>query len=92
MASTVYRDGGMGRTALSQGAYQIAAVGLTLALAIVSGTLTGLLIRLPIFEQIEDVEDLFDDEPHWLTPADFPIQLNEIKVNRTDEEYTDEKV
>ena len=37
----------------------MAALGLTLGLAIVSGTITGFLMRLPIFEQIDEVDELY---------------------------------
>ena len=60
----------MGRSALVQGGYQIAAVVLTLAIAIVSGSITGLIMRIPILEQIEE-DDLFDDSPHWIVPDDY---------------------
>lgn len=68
---TAYKDGDDGRSAVVQGGYQMAALALTLGLAIVSGLLTGALIRLPIFEQIKDTEDMFDDESSWITPSNF---------------------
>ncbi|XP_057367148.1 ammonium transporter Rh type B-like isoform X1 [Daphnia carinata] len=42
---------GLGRSALGQGAYQIAALGTTLAFALVGGLITGLILQLPFFNQ-----------------------------------------
>ncbi|XP_046636817.1 ammonium transporter Rh type B-like isoform X2 [Daphnia pulicaria] len=42
---------GLARSALSQGAYQIAALGTTLAFAIFGGLITGFVLRLPLFNQ-----------------------------------------
>ena len=92
LASTIYRDGGLGRTPLVQGGYQMAALGVTLGLALVSGLITGFLMRLPIFEQIEEVDDMFNDEPSWLTPSDFPRKLNEIKIETNEEELVEDKI
>ena len=80
----------MGRSALVQGGYQMAAIGLTLGLAIVFGAITGLLLRLPIFEQIEEVDECFDDEPHWITPVDF-VDIQTLKMERN-EEFVEDKV
>jgi len=68
---TSYADGGEGRDAITQGGYQMAALAMTLGMAIVSGILTGFLMKLPIFEQLKDDEDMFDDQSSWLTPSDF---------------------
>jgi len=66
-----------GRSAVTQGGYQLAALGVTLALAIVSGLATGFLLKLPIFEQIKENEHMFDDESSWVAPSDG---FGEIKV------------
>lgn len=68
---TSYADGGEGRDAITQGGYQMAALAMTLGMAIVSGILTGFLMKLPIFEQLKDDEDMFDDQSSWLTPSKF---------------------
>ena len=70
----------------------MAALGVTLGLALVSGLITGFLMRLPIFEQIEEVDDMFNDEPSWLTPSDFPRKLNEIKIETNEEELVEDKI
>ena len=73
-----FKDGGLGRSRFLQGGYQIAALALTLGLAISSGVVTGLIMRLPIFEQVIQKEDYFEDEPHWITPQDFHSKTPEI--------------
>lgn len=72
LTSTIYNSGGDGRSGLSQGGFQMAALGVTLFLAILSGTLTGLLMRVPIFEQVREKEDMFDDQLNFITPSDYP--------------------
>lgn len=53
---------GVGRSALCQGAYQIAALGTTLAFAVVGGLVTGLILQLPFFNQAGR-NAFTDDEP-----------------------------
>ena len=57
-----------------------------------SGAITGFLMRLPIFEQIDEVDEMFDDEPHWITPADFGSDRVEIKMERNGEELIEDKI
>ena len=64
-----------------QGSFQIACLAVTLGLALVSGIITGYVMKLPIFEQIEDGQELFEDEPNWKTPEDFDLKLTETKGN-----------
>lgn len=56
-----------GRTCSVQGGYQLAAIAVSLSLAIVSGIITGLVLNLPIFERIES---LFDDGVKWVIEED----------------------
>lgn len=78
---------GLGRTPLQQSGYQLAALGTTIAIALVGGVLTGLIMRIPIIEQVSEIEEMFDDEPHWRTPEDYSLKLTEVRVQqRTDEE------
>jgi len=78
---------GLGRTTLQQSGYQLAALGTTIAIALVGGVLTGLIMRIPIIEQVSEIEEMFDDEPHWRTPEDYSLKLTEVRVQqRTDEE------
>jgi hypothetical protein len=44
---------------------------LTLGMAIVSGVVTGFIIKLPFIEKIKDEDDLFNDRVYWHTPDDF---------------------
>jgi ammonium transporter Rh len=66
------------RSAGMQGLFQLSALFLTLAIAIVGGILTGILMRLPIFEQVNNEEELFDDQPSWHTPEDYSVKLTQI--------------
>ncbi|RNA27205.1 Rh type B glyco [Brachionus plicatilis] len=69
--STEYSDGGLGRTGVEQGGYQILALVLTLGMSTVGGILTGLLMRIPIFENIKDEKEMFEDEPFWEIEDEF---------------------
>lgn len=60
---------GLGRTAQEQALYQVAALGSTIAIAIVGGLLTGLVLRLPYLASPNDVF-CFDDEPFFNVPPD----------------------
>lgn len=55
---------------MAQAGFQAAALGLTLAIAIVSGVITGFVLKLPIFEQVKNDEDLFEDYHFWEVPHD----------------------
>jgi hypothetical protein len=64
------RSGGM------QAAYQAAALATTLAIALVGGIVTGLLLKLPIWGQ-PGAEQIFDDTDFWEIPEDgFPTASN----------------
>jgi ammonium transporter Rh len=54
-----------------QAGYQLAALAVTLGIAIVSGLITGFIIKLPFIEQINKEDDFFDDGVYWHTPDDF---------------------
>ncbi|CAH1796620.1 unnamed protein product [Owenia fusiformis] len=72
-------DPGYGRSAGTQGGYQMAALMCTLVIAVVSGILVGFILRLPIWNQPHG-EHLFDDDQMWVLPEDYTgIQ---IKSNR----------
>jgi hypothetical protein len=64
-------EGGLGRSASTQAWFQLAALAMTIGFAVVSGILTGIIMRLPIFEQIRSEEDMFTDRDNWHTPDDF---------------------
>lgn len=69
---------------MQQGGYQLAALALTLAVAIVGGLITGLVMRLPLFEQVKEEDELFDDEPNWQTPADFAVDISELQKSQSE--------
>lgn len=69
------------RTGGEQAKYQLVALLLTLALSITSGTVTGLIMRLPIFEKVDE-ENMFDDESAFVTPEEYSLKLAEIKLDK----------
>lgn len=71
LQSTQYAEGGLGRTAVEQGGYQMAGVALTLGMAIVGGIITGIILRLPFIDQITEEHELFEDETCWKVPEEF---------------------
>jgi ammonium transporter Rh len=75
-------NGGLGRSGVQQGGYQMAALATTLLTALVGGVLTGFLMRLPIIEQVKENEEMFDDEPQWVTPEDYSLKLTEVRVQQ----------
>lgn len=61
---------GTSRSALMQIAYQAAALGLTVLVAISGGSVTGIFLNLPIFKD-EYPSSCHNDEDHWEVPGDF---------------------
>ncbi|KAG0426926.1 hypothetical protein HPB47_025993 [Ixodes persulcatus] len=55
---------GLGRSASSQGLFQLAALACTVAIAIGGGLFTGLIMKLKFFDAPSG-DDLFDDETSW---------------------------
>ncbi len=74
------------RTAIGQAGYQLAALAVTLGIAIIGGILTGVILRSPLVEQIRDEDQMFDDENSFNTPEDYSLKLTEVKVQRDEEE------
>jgi len=60
---------GLNRTAQDQALYQLAALAVTLGIAILGGALTGLLMRVPFFGKVS-TEELFDDTTLWEVPEE----------------------
>lgn len=84
LEGTEYSSGGLGRTAVEQGGFQMAGIALTLGMAIFGGAITGLILRLPFIEQLSDGEELFEDEPCWKLPEEpKSIELVESKKELT---------
>ena len=96
LAATEYEKGGLGRTAVMQGGYQLAALVMTLGLALAGGIITGYIMKLPIIEQIKKDEELFDDEINWVTPEDYSLKLTEIHMHQrnggNEEEMVEKRV
>lgn len=89
LAGTEFDRGGLGRSGAQQAGYQIVALVVTLMMALLSGTLTGLFMRLPIFEQLRDQDELFEDDNFWSLPLDTPFRTTTVdtrSAQRTEEE------
>ncbi|XP_052804715.1 ammonium transporter Rh type B-like isoform X1 [Mya arenaria] len=63
---------GKGWSSGKQGGYQMLALVITLGIAIVGGILTGLLLKLPVFDQdqLGEVDDLYEDAVLWNLPEE----------------------
>ena len=66
---------GLGRSAGEQAGFQLAALSVTIGLALVFGLATGYILRLPIFEKLSEELEMFDDEAQWVTPDDYALKL-----------------
>lgn len=74
-------SGGLGRTGFEQAGFQLIGLVITAGIALVTGALTGLLLRLPIFEQLSEDVEMFDDEAQWITPDDYALKLTFAAAN-----------
>jgi ammonium transporter Rh len=82
------RAGSDPRSASDQGWFQAGALGVTLAIALVGGALTGLLMRLPVFGPVGATAETptmgaaqFEDEPFWV--------MDELDHSDPNTPYTD---
>ncbi|XP_058797600.1 ammonium transporter Rh type B-B isoform X2 [Phymastichus coffea] len=66
--NTVFKPG-LNRSAAQQAAYQLLALAVTLGIAVVSGLLTGLILRFSICGSISE-DEKFDDCIHWELEGD----------------------
>jgi ammonium transporter Rh len=57
---------GLGRTAGEQAVYQLIALSTIVSIALVSGVVSGVVIRHPMFDHLKKKE-MFDDSGHWTT-------------------------
>ena len=48
-------------------------------------------MKIPIIETIDEEEEMFDDEPHFVTPEDYSLKLAEVRVRSRDEQELEEK-
>lgn len=70
-----------GRSQLEQSGFQFAALGSSIAISLIGGYLTGMIIRLPFFES-PNPEDMFDDEMWWtMSKWDQPLDKRLTKAN-----------
>jgi len=67
---------GLGRDGVSQGGYQAAALGITLIIALITGAVTGLLLKLDLWHMPRG-KDVFDDGPFFGTPDDFDAEAEQ---------------
>lgn len=83
---------GSGRSALGQAGFQLIALAISFGVALISGAITGLFLRLPIFEKLSQDVEMFDDEAQWVTPDDYALKLtfasssNQTKAEEKQEE------
>jgi ammonium transporter Rh len=66
-----------GRDASTQALFQLAGLGVALLSAIVTGAITGLLLRLPLWNQVRERE-LYSDTPYFHVPDDFDFTTRVI--------------
>lgn len=66
---------GLGRTGLEQAGFQLIGLLITIGVALVTGAITGIILRLPVFEQLSEDVEMFDDEAQWVTPDDYALKL-----------------
>lgn len=66
------------RSAAQQGGYQILAVVVTLAIALVSGSIVGMLLQSHLFKQ---QELKYDDEEWFHVPTDHVLPLDELPLS-----------
>lgn len=62
-------NGTHNRSGFEQGAYQIAALAITIVFAILSGVFTGFLMKIPIWNEPED-DEIYDDNQNWILPEE----------------------
>lgn len=62
-----------GRSASEQAGYQLIGISVTIGIAIVTGLLTGLLLRSGLMRNIEKA-DHHDDERFWAVPDPDAVQ------------------
>jgi len=60
----------VGRDGVHQALFQLAGVGLSVGVAIVTGAVTGLILRLPIWNQVREKE-LYSDGDYFHVPDDY---------------------
>jgi hypothetical protein len=72
----VFPKGG-GRSASRQAAIQLYCIGVTLAIAIASGVVTGIMLRLPLFKSHSV---LFNDDQIWEVPEESKLKGTPARI------------
>jgi len=70
------------RNGIEQAGFQLIGLLITIGVALVTGALTGLFLRLPFFEQLSEDVEMFDDEAQWVTPDDYALKLTFASNNQ----------
>lgn len=78
---------GLGRSAAAQGGYQFLAMIVTLIVALITGALTGFVMKMPLLDPVRE-RHLFDDGKYWETPDDF----DEKKLCNGGDKYEEEEL
>jgi len=65
----------------NQPAIQLAALGITLAIGIIGGAITGGIMKLAEFILTYFKEDLFNDRIFWMVPTDYEFVVNDSAAN-----------
>ncbi|XP_064651471.1 ammonium transporter Rh type B-like [Lineus longissimus] len=76
---------GDNRSASVQAGFQLAALALTLAIAIVGGIITGFILRLGMCDQPAG-DDIFDDKRHWEVPDEEEHVFTRISIGENGKE------
>ena len=86
------RGADLNRNAATQAGFQLIGLAVTAGVAIVFGGVTGLFLRLPVFEQLSQEVEMFDDEAQWVTPDDYALKLTFAAQPAAAEKKEDTKV
>lgn len=78
---------GADRSYLGQIGYQAAALGSTIAIAVIGGLITGAILNLPLFKD-ERPASYHDDHAHWETPDDFHHDAAAPLISTQAEQHT----
>ncbi len=70
---------GYHRTYLGQIGYQAAALGATIGIAVIGGVITGVILRLPLFND-QRPSAYYNDRVHWDVPDDFYQDVTTVLV------------
>ena len=63
-------ENGEGRDAVTQALFQLAGLGLALLVSVVTGAITGAILRLQIWDQVRE-KDLYNDTNYFHLPEDY---------------------